>query len=302
MKTAGGAICEDRWHEMDLATLKGIKGMRNATHQEVVDLFRQLRSATLTYANLKEGYTGIYGLISVGRVEFEEQGKLRFRFDEEFRKVLEASNLYAVLDRQTSLALTSRYAHRLHEMIALRAGAERTSERFTVDNLRARLGVVNGKLKSWDEFRRRALEPAIDEINQLSRFSVQWRVCRKLRRRVEEIEMTWEARRDLDPVKQEIRRPKVGRKARRDGTAEAVAPAAPTGALIFPADIGVKFIDPWAKIREAAGIDRRLGDELADAFRAHLAAHGIARDDPKIEATFTAFCRDRAEIMLRDAQ
>ena len=27
MKVAGGAICEDRWHEMDLAHIKTIKGM-----------------------------------------------------------------------------------------------------------------------------------------------------------------------------------------------------------------------------------------------------------------------------------
>jgi len=90
MKTAGGAICEDRWHETDLARIKTIKGMRNATHREVVELFRQLRTATLTYENEAEGYTGIYGLISVGRVEFEGQGKMRWRFDPEFRRTISA--------------------------------------------------------------------------------------------------------------------------------------------------------------------------------------------------------------------
>lgn len=293
MKTAGPAICEDRWHEVELAAVKRLKGMRNASHQEIVGLFQQLRASTLTYENLKEGYTGIYGLVSVGRVEFEEFGKLRFRFDEEFRKVVATSNLYAILDRQTSLALTSRYAHRLHEMIALRSGRTRTSERFTVDNLRARLGVANGRLKTWDEFRRRALEPAIEEVNQLSRFSVSWRVTQKVQRRVSEIELAWEVLRDLAPVQKELDRAKVGRKARRDDTDEEILdePPAPPLPLAFPEDGGVKFKDPWASIREAMGIDKADGDRLAASFRAHLKDQGLALDHPSIRELFTAFCQ-----------
>lgn len=293
IKVAGASICEDRWHEVELAAVKRLKGMRNATHKEIVGLFQQLRSSTLTYQNLKEGYTGIYGLVSVGRVEFEEFGKLRFRFDEEFRKVVATSNLYAILDRQTSLALTSRYAHRLHEMIALRSGRDRTSERFSVDNLRARLGVANGKLKTWDEFRRRALEQAVEEINQLSRFSVTWRVARKERRRVDEIELTWEVLRDLTPVQDEIARAKIGRKARRQDAAEVIVdePPAPPPPLAFPEESGVKFRDPWATIREAAGIDKADGDRLAASFRAHLKDQCVPLDHPRIRELFTAFCQ-----------
>lgn len=282
MKNAGVTVCEDRWHRMDLAAIKRIKGMRNAAHDDVVELFRQLRSATLTYRNEVEGYTGIYGLISVGRVEFEDHGVIRYRFDEEFRKVLEHSNLYAVLDRQTSLALSSRYAHRLHEMIALRAGRDKNVERFTVDDLRARLGVPNGKLKAWIDFRRFALEMAIDEVNQLSRFEVSWRVCRKFRRRVEEIELTWEVKRALTPTRAELARSKVGRKARRTGAAETPVAAFPEGRISY---------SQWEIIaKEALPSPRPDVNLVADWFRAFCAERGISLDSASIEKTFRTFC------------
>jgi predicted HicB family RNase H-like nuclease len=283
MKTAGGKICEDRWHQLDLASLKGIKGMRNATHQDVVELFRQLRTATLTYRNEAEGYTGIYGLISVGRVEFEEQGKIRFKFDEEFRKVLEFSNLYAVLDRQTSLALSSRYAHRLHEMIALRAGRDKISEKFTVTDLRARLGVPNGKLATWSHFKQFALQKAIDELNHLSRFKVSWRVSKKYRRRVDELELTWQVNRDLDPVAKELRRPKVGRKARRDGRVEALVEP-------FPASGSISYSEPWKTIARQHGSGKDI-NLIANDFRRWCKSKGIPLDGSKISKQFETFSK-----------
>ena len=64
--------------------------------------------------------------------------------------------LYAVLDYRAGLAMSSRYAHRLHEMISFRAGREKQVERFTVEDLRARLGVQTGKLKRWPDFKVKA--------------------------------------------------------------------------------------------------------------------------------------------------
>lgn len=290
MKVAGGAICEDRWHEMDLSAIKGIRGMRNATHRDVVELFRQLRSATLIYDNEAKGYTGIYGMIAVGRVEFEGKGKMRWRFDPEFRKVAEASNLYAVLDRQTSLALSSRYAHRLHEMVAFRAGREKNIERFSVDDLRDRLGVQTGRLKTWSHFQKRALQPAVDEINQMSRFHVAWRVSRKYRRRVEEVELVWEIKRELEPVKRELDQPKVGRQARRAGTVERLG-------LSFPVSGTIRSSSPWDGLAREHVARIQGGqlpdlDSLANAFRYWCKTKGIPLDAKGIEKTFTGFCKN----------
>ena len=130
MKNAGGRIAEDIWHSMLLAAFQKVQGFRNLTHEDVVRLFEELRGVTMRHVNYEEGHTAIYGMIAVGRVDMDEgNGKLRYQFDAEFRKVIEKSDLYAVLDYRAGLAMSSRYAHRLHEMISFRAGREKQVER-----------------------------------------------------------------------------------------------------------------------------------------------------------------------------
>ena len=78
------------------------------------------------------------------------------------------------------------------------------------------------------------------EISQLTRFDVSARFI-KAGRRIEKVVIEWTEKPDLTKVKAEQDRPKVGRKARRDGTAETVA-------LAFPTSGSVKDVQPWDKI------------------------------------------------------
>lgn len=290
MKTAGGAVIEDRWHELPISIIRAQAGMRNATQAEIVGWLRELRGAVLTYENLKEGYTGIYGLLGAGRVEFDLQGVMKFKFDDEFRKVAENSNLYAVLDRQTSLQLSSRYAHRLHEIIALKAGREKAVQEFTVEDLRARLGVPTGKLKSWIDFRRFALEAAIDEVNKLSRFRVSYRVSAKEGRKVAKVTLEWEVLTDLEPIAAELKRSRVGRNARLSGSAEAPAAA-------FPEDGNIKGCadDRWLRIAQALAGTVQGGqapdyNQVGRAFIGFSAARSAPLDDEGVVQRWRTFC------------
>ena len=285
MKNAGGQLCEDRWHEFDLATFKRLDGMGNLTHEDVVRLFEELRGTTMRHVNHKEGHTAIYGLIAVGHVDFEEVGKVRYKFDDEFRKVAEMSNLYAVLDYRTTLALGSRYAHRLHEMIAFRAGREKQLERFTVEDLRARLGVATGKLARWPDFKKYALDRAIDEINQSSRFTVSYRVTKRERRKTVEIELAWKVKHDLEDAKKEQAAHSAARKGRR----------AERGVkLSFPASGSVKYNDPWERLAsENCNWDH---GKIADAFRSFCAGKSIRLEARNIEDLFITFCKKQPRI------
>ncbi len=282
MKNAGGRICEDRWHELDLATFKRLDGMRHLTHEDVVRLFEELRGATLRHVNRDEGHTAIYGLIAIGRVDFEDVGKVRYKFDDEFRKVMEMSDLYAVLDYRTTLALRSRYAHRLHEMIALRAGRDTTAERFTVEDLRARLGVETRKLTRWPDFRIKALDRAIEEINQSSRFAVSYRVTRRERRKTTEIELTWLVKADFEDAKKEQKAHSAARKGRRAEKPER---------LTFP-ETGAISYNFWGElVREHAPKPTPDVNIVASAFRRWIAEKNIPLDGLNIEKTFVGFCR-----------
>jgi hypothetical protein len=286
MKNAGGKIADDQWHELPLATFKQLKGFRNLTHEDVVRLFEELRSVTMRHVNNAEGHTAIYGLIAVGRVDMDEgHGKLRYQFDAEFRKIVEQSNLYAVLDYRAGLAMSSRYAHRLHEMVSFRAARERQVERFTVEELRARLGVQTGKLSTWGNFRKFALDAAIEEVNQSSRFQVSYRITKRERRKTTEVELAWEVKEALEDAKKEQDAHSVTRKGRR---AEAKA------LLAFPETGSVKYTDPWEKLaREHCNWDH---GKLADAFRSFCAEKRIKLEAKNIQTIFVNFCQSQKRL------
>ena len=286
MKNAGGKIADDRWHELPLATFKQVKGFRNLTHEDVVRLFEELRSVTMRHVNNAEGHTAIYGLIAVGRVDMDEgNGRLRYKFDDEFRKIVEKSNLYAILDYRAGLAMSSRYAHRLHEMISFRAARQRQIERFTVEELRARLGVQTGKLSTWGNFRKFALDTAIDEVNQSSRFRVSFRITKRERRKTTEVELTWEVKEVLEDAKKEQEAHSVARKGRRAETKIR---------LSFPETGSVKYTDPWERLaRENCNWDH---GKLADAFRSFCAHKSIKLGAKNIETVFVNFCKSQSRI------
>ena len=286
MKNAGGKIADDRWHELPLATFKQVKGFRNLTHEDVVRLFEELRSVTMRHVNNAEGHTAIYGLIAVGRVDMDEgNGRLRYKFDDEFRKIVEKSNLYAILDYRAGLAMSSRYAHRLHEMISFRAARQRQIERFTVEELRARLGVQTGKLARWSDFKKYSLDVAIDEVNQSSRFRVSFRITKRERRKTTEVELTWEVKEVLEDAKKEQEAHSVARKGRRAETKIR---------LSFPETGSVKYTDPWEKLaRENCNWDH---GKIADAFRSFCAHKNIKLGAKNIETVFVNFCKSQSRI------
>lgn len=286
MKNAGGKIADDKEHELSLATFKQVKGFRNLTHEDVVRLFEELRGVTMRHVNNAEKNTAVYGLIAVGKVDFDEgSGKLRYKFDDEFRKIIEKSNLYAVLDYRAGLAMSSRYAYRLHEMISFRAAREKQMERFTVEELRARLGVQTGKLKRWPDFRAKALDAAIDEVNQSSRFRISYRITKRERRKTTEVELAWEIKETLEDAKKEQEAHSVARRGRRTEAKER---------LTFPKSGSVKYTDPWEKLaRENSNWDH---GKIADAFRSFCSQKGIKLGAKNIEAVFVSFCQSQVRI------
>lgn len=281
MKNAGGRIAEDIWHSMPLAAFQKVQGFRNLTHEDVVRLFEELRGVTMRHVNYEEGHTAIYGMIAVGRVDMDEgNGKLRYQFDAEFRKVIEKSDLYAVLDYRAGLAMSSRYAHRLHEMISFRAGREKQVERFTVEDLRARLGVQTGKLKRWPDFKVKALDRAIEEVNQSSRFVVSYRVTKRERRATSEIELAWKVKPDQAATKREQQAHSVARKGRLAEAKERIA---------FPKSGGIAYSPHWLDLKRAAGCNKD-NELIASDFRRFCRERNIALDAHRIEKLFSDYC------------
>ena len=119
--------------------------------------------------------------------------------------------------------LGSKYSVLLFQHIARLAGMDRIDAKiFPLPELRILLAVPEGKVERWNDVNRFALRPAIAEINQLSRLTLT-ATPRKIGRTAASIEIAWTVEDDPTPARRELSVSKLGRKARRDGTAEMVA-------------------------------------------------------------------------------
>lgn len=293
---AAGRMGNDCWHEMHLRDIRKVSGMRNHDLGSLRDMIHEIAATSFSFEvdladhRRKEG---IGTFLDGGELVYdrEDEGNLtvRWHFGIVFRTLALESNHWAILDRQAFYAMTSKYSLTLFQQISAMVRMKHvTSCTYDVPDLRQIMGVAPGKVTRWADFNRDALKPALAEISQLTRFDVSARFI-KAGRRIEKVVIEWTEKPDLTKVKAEQDRPKVGRKARRDGTAETVA-------LVFPTSGSVKGMQPWDKIaRENAPLidGRHVPDlrVLSETFRKWCAEKSIPLDAASIEKSFTTWCK-----------
>ncbi len=292
---AGGRMADDVRHELRLADIKQISGMRNHTRATLRRLFVELAGAVMIFDDAEEQCEIIGGFLDRAKLDYRHEVSddllVAWWFGGAFREMAEKSCHWAIMDRQTVFALSSKYSILLFQHIASLVNLQHVVSRtFTVPELRSVLGVPEGKMHRWNDMNRFALKPAIVEINQTSRM-VLTATPRKVGRSVASVTITWQQK-ELNQkreAKRELNRPKVGRKARRDGTAE-------TPALVFPESGTIRDSHPWDRIARD-NTPRLEGGHvpdlrrLADAFRQWCAEKSIPLDKATIEKTFTTWCK-----------
>lgn len=321
-REAGAALAEDRWHSIDVAAINAEPGMRHFTRRELVDLFKELVGAVMEYRSDTKIVVG--SLLEVAEIEVEDGPAVaRWKFGTAFRRLAERSDIWAVIDRSTALAMTSRYALRLHEMIALRANlTHKASETFTLPDLRARLGVPKGKLERWTHLNQFAITPAVDEVNRLSRFAVS-AVPKKRGRAVIGVEIFWNVRTHVaeieadpapsrpqlapTPLEDAISRateapttrskpkpvPNTAKPAKpRQRASKAEKQDLPAGNE-FPSQGGIRYRAFWFEIAGSALSKPSPDvDMVADDFRAWAGSKGIPLTGPRVKTAFEGFCRN----------
>jgi Initiator Replication protein len=299
IKQAGVRLDANTTHTMPLADLYA-SGIGHMTLAERVETIRELQTTLVEIRVPSPKVKGRVRVISgalLAHVERDEddRGDIEWEFSRVVRTVFAHSAHWAVLSRRAVMAFESRYSLRLYEIIALRAGLEyKTTETFSVDDIRARLGVPAGKLKPWNDLRRKAIEPAVEEINQLAGFTVNYQVIKR-GRSVVAVQLAWHKKSApaLKAAKKELDTSKVGRRARREGTAETVVEAAaPSDAPVtFPAVGSIRYT-VWADLARAS-LPRPTPDidQVANDFRAWVQTTGKPLRGDHLTGMFTGFCR-----------
>ena len=228
VQAAGVEVAQEVTHKIPLALLNDTF---HIAVPELMELIDELHTTTLKLKltdTKGRRYTKSGPILSDVEREDEAntQAEIRFQFSATMRKTIVNSSHWAVVSKRAVLAFESRYSLRLYTVLSLRAGLRKTSEDFTVEDLREILGVPAGKLARWQDLKTWALDPAISEINQLAGFHAGFVPLRR-GRRIVGVTLSWGLKDRSARVEalKELDRSKVGRKARRDGSADLIVEA-----------------------------------------------------------------------------
>lgn len=296
VQSAAGDAADDVEHAMTIAALNEKFHLPGA---EFITLARELATTGVEtrYRNEAGNWSWRFGTLlsdiqrEIGDTATGDPAVVKWRFSPIMQLVLADSDHWAELSRRAVLAFESRYSLRLYEIVTLRSRMRKSQERFDLDALRLALGVAAGKLSQWAHFRTRCLDVAVAEVVQLSGLKV-WYVPVKLRGKTVGIDLFWAPATSAgrDAAVKELENSRVGRKARRAGTVEAIiaeeAIAAPAP-ISFPQfgtlkgtgfeQIALTSLPPPARVLEdvrrefvswalAKGIPLK-GDDVVEVFR-----------------------------------
>ena len=169
--------------------------------------------------------------------------------------------------------------------------------------LRAALGIPPEVYTDFAQLRRKVLEKAKSEIDQLAHFRVEWREIRQ-GRTVTELEFRFEPKSAPEVIEtvDELDRHSAGRHARRDGTVESIASgqgAIPASRKPAASKRPDEVTFPSGTIRfgydELLAIGREHGggwdvDLIADGFRSHMGVRLEKLRGAKLIAAWKGFC------------
>jgi hypothetical protein len=186
---AAGDAWKDQWFSIQKSDLRGAHRGNERINNVMDELARTLlRVTTKTSFGQDAVQTG--AVVSDYRTETADgdTSLIEWRFSETMREVARRSDHYAILDEQIVLALRSSYTIALYEQGAMLFGRKHPFWRGTVAELRGMLGMPDSY--QFTDIKRRALDPAKEQLDKLAPFTTTWRPFGH-RRAVKGIEITF---------------------------------------------------------------------------------------------------------------
>ena len=305
--TAGGDAWKPVAHRMRKVDIRrGHKGNERISEM-LEELHRTLFAIDDTSWRGRKA-TRRFSLILSSKEEVEEAGGeigwIEWEFTPDARKLIQESETYAVLNRQAVLGFKSAYALKLYELGALRIHRRQSTWRGDMTALRAAFGIAPELYSDFAQLRRKVLERARTEIDQLAHFTVEWQEFRQ-GRTVSEIEFRFLPKDAPAQIARtvEVAKHSAGRQARRELTVERLidppASSPHAGKLTaLPDHTPASATFPEGSIRWSptfAEIGRTHGggwdiDVIASAYREQMGARLSGLAGSKLRASWTGFC------------
>jgi len=279
---AWGERLEDPTADFEIL-LRELRGLHDS-NDRVRESLRKLQT-TLIEARLPDGKTRTVQMLGGCDIDDEDRadGRLKYDFHRKLVPLLRRSEIYARMETKVLSSFTSKYALALYEALALRINLRRTVEEIDIATLRHWLGVEPGKLERYPDLNRKAIRPAVNEVNALSPYSVEIQPLKR-GKKVERVRVAWGKKEPFSPAEQaaarEVNRSRVGRSARIQGRVETVVRA------LTPEEIQKGY-------DAAAEVGTRI-DKHAAYFDWKNMVQGFATVPTNPVGHFIEFCKKRA--------
>lgn len=176
-------------HRVPKSALKGTHQGNDRIESSLLRLMGTV--AIVTIRKDGKSYKRRVQLLGPSDESLEKDGFLHYRIPEELIEILRNSEVYARLKTQVMYCFESKYALCLYEMIERRIGlAYKQVEEFTIEELRGLLNVPAGKLDRFADLNKYCLKVAVEEINKLCPFYVDFTPIKR-GRKVERVALHW---------------------------------------------------------------------------------------------------------------
>jgi plasmid replication initiation protein len=208
-------ISDDVEHSISKRDLRTQNNNANDRLDETIGRLMGARVRVKIQRDGKE-YIRSVSLLETVEAPVRADGQVYYRFPRPLRRLISDSSIFARLSKEVMLNLSSKYALALYEMVQKRGNlTHKTTEVFTVQELRDLMGVPPDKLGRYNNFKSRALAQAITEVNGLAEHGVAFAEIRK-GKTVTHIELSWwkKSEEELRKSYAEIKRSRIGRTSR----------------------------------------------------------------------------------------
>jgi plasmid replication initiation protein len=226
---AGPDIASDRHHRIAMSKLRGPRHRGGERVRDSIEnLMKTLILIPTRDSKGNRATTRVQLLASTTTTDDEDDpsGEVAYSFHKEVRDIVARSEYWGRIKASVMFAFSSKYALALYEAICLRLNLKSDNQFFKPDDFRELLGVDKDLLTRFPDFKRRVLDPALQEVNALSDCNVEIEVVREggVRSAVVGYRLRWlrKTSEEWQEVMDELIRPKVGRKARIEGRVELV--------------------------------------------------------------------------------
>ncbi|AUM75878.1 replication initiation protein [Paracoccus jeotgali] len=181
---------EGREHRISFSELRGNHTSNDRVTESILSLMQ-----TVVRVRMSDGSTRNVHLLGPTDVEKFGPGiatMLTYELHPKLLPILRDSQIFARLEMQILHGFSTKYGMALYEIIAKRIGLKHIFYNdFETEELRDYLGVPEGKLGPFAALRRKAIEPAVAEVNALAPFSCRVDVVETKGRKITKLRLSW---------------------------------------------------------------------------------------------------------------